>query len=161
MQPEPQVFPEQPLFDHILKMAVSFYDRNPVGRLMARVESDTEALRQMFTNTVVNIIGTIIQVVGIFIILLIISPKLALIVMAFIPIIIGMAGNVGTQSLTIVVRGLATRRIDVKKFWGVVLREIVVGVLLGLLYGAALGAMGFFQLVFSFIRNEIFNFFNS
>ncbi len=65
---------------------------------------------------------------------------------AFIPIIIGMAGNVGTQSLTIVVRGLATRRIVAKKFWGVALREIAVGVLLGLLYGAALGAMGFFQL---------------
>ncbi|MDJ0765458.1 MAG: magnesium transporter [Myxococcota bacterium] len=64
---------------------------------------------------------------------------------AFIPIIIGMAGNVGTQSLTIVVRGLATRRIDVKKFWGVALREIAVGVLLGVLYGAALGAMGFVQ----------------
>ncbi|MEE9442542.1 MAG: ABC transporter ATP-binding protein [candidate division Zixibacteria bacterium] len=76
------------LFDHILKMAVSFYDRNPVGRLMARVESDTEALRQMFTNTVVNIIGTIIQVIGIFIVLLLISPNLALIVMAFIPIIV-------------------------------------------------------------------------
>ncbi len=65
---------------------------------------------------------------------------------AFIPIIIGMAGNVGTQSLTIVVRGLATRRIIVKKFWRVTLREVAVGILLGVLYGAALGAMGFFQI---------------
>jgi magnesium transporter len=65
---------------------------------------------------------------------------------AFIPILLGMAGNVGTQSLTIVVRGLATRRIDVKHFWGVAVRELVVGIILGLLYGAALGAMGFFQL---------------
>jgi magnesium transporter len=65
---------------------------------------------------------------------------------AFIPIIIGMSGNVGTQSLTIVVRGLATRRFAVKKFWSVTLKEVSVGVLLGVLYGAALGAMGFFQI---------------
>jgi magnesium transporter len=65
---------------------------------------------------------------------------------AFIPIIIGMAGNVGTQSLTVVVRGLATRRIDVKQFWGVAWREGLTGILLGLLYGAALGALGFVQL---------------
>ena len=61
----------------------------------------------------------------------------------FLPVIIGMAGNVGTQSLAIVVRGLATRRIDVKQFWRVFGRETSVGILLGLLYGAALGAWGF------------------
>ena len=64
---------------------------------------------------------------------------------AFIPVIIGMAGNVGTQSLAIVVRGLATRKIEVKAFWRVVGGEILVGALLGLMYGAALGGMGFFQ----------------
>jgi magnesium transporter len=64
---------------------------------------------------------------------------------AFIPIIVGMAGNVGTQSLAVVVRGLATRRIDVKQFWRVVGRELAVGILLGLSFGAALGAMGFVQ----------------
>ena len=64
---------------------------------------------------------------------------------AFIPVIIGMAGNVGTQSLAIVVRGLATRKIDVKKFWRVVGSEILVGAVLGILFGVALGAMGFFR----------------
>ena len=65
---------------------------------------------------------------------------------AFIPIIIGMAGNVGTQSLTIVVRGLATRKLELKKFWGVAGREMVVGILLGVLYGALLGVWGLVQL---------------
>jgi magnesium transporter len=64
---------------------------------------------------------------------------------AFIPIIVGMAGNVGTQTLAVVVRGLATRRIDVKQFWKVVGREMAVGVLLGLAFGAALGGMGFVE----------------
>jgi magnesium transporter len=65
---------------------------------------------------------------------------------AFIPIIIGMAGNVGTQSLAIVVRGLATRRTDVKQFWRVLGRELAVGLLLGVLYGAALGGWGLIQM---------------
>lgn len=65
---------------------------------------------------------------------------------AFIPILLGMAGNVGTQSLTIVVRGLATRRISIKDFWSVAARELLVGGILGILYGAALGGMGFVQL---------------
>ena len=64
---------------------------------------------------------------------------------AFIPVIIGMAGNVGTQSLAIVVRGLATRKIDVKKFWRVVGSEILVGAVLGVLFGLALGAIGFYR----------------
>jgi len=64
---------------------------------------------------------------------------------AFIPIIVGMAGNVGTQSLAIVVRGLATRRIDAKQLWRVVGREMAVGILLGIGFGAALGGMGFVE----------------
>jgi magnesium transporter len=63
----------------------------------------------------------------------------------FIPIVIGMAGNVGTQSLTVVVRGLATRRIEVKQFWSVTSKEVLTGVLLGILYGAALGVFGFLE----------------
>ncbi len=75
------------LFGHILRMAVSFFDRNPAGRLMARVESDTEALRMMFTNTVVAMIGSILLVVGMFFWMFIVSPRLTLVVAVFIPVI--------------------------------------------------------------------------
>lgn len=75
------------LFDHILNMSVSFFDRNPVGRLMARVESDTEALRMMFTNTVVAMIGSLLLITGMFVWMFIISAKLALVVAIFIPVI--------------------------------------------------------------------------
>jgi ATP-binding cassette subfamily B protein len=75
------------LFDHIMKMSVSFFDRNPTGRLMARVESDTEALRMMFTNTVVAMIGSVLLVVGMFFWMFVISPRLALVVAVFMPLI--------------------------------------------------------------------------
>jgi ATP-binding cassette subfamily B multidrug efflux pump len=73
------------LFDHIMRMSISFFDRNPVGRLMARVESDTEALRMLFTNTVVAIIGSILLIAGMFIWMVIVSPRLTLVVAVIIP----------------------------------------------------------------------------
>lgn len=60
----------------------------------------------------------------------------------FVPVVIGMGGNVGTQSSTIVVRGLAMGRIDVKRLWLVIGRESVVGAVLGLIYGAVVGLFG-------------------
>jgi magnesium transporter len=64
---------------------------------------------------------------------------------AFIPMIVGMAGNVGTQSTTIVVRALATGRVDYSQIWSTLGRELIVGTLLGFLYGALLGAFGFLR----------------
>ncbi len=75
------------LFGHIMQMSVSFFDRHPVGRLMARVESDTEALRMLFTNTVVAMIGALMLVTGMFIWMFVISPRLTLVVAIFIPVI--------------------------------------------------------------------------
>jgi magnesium transporter len=64
---------------------------------------------------------------------------------AFIPVIMGMGGNVGTQSCTIVVRGLATGRIDIKQIWSVVFKEFTIGFLLGFIYGLLLGAVASFR----------------
>jgi magnesium transporter len=58
---------------------------------------------------------------------------------AFIPIIMGMGGNIGTQSSTIVVRGLATGRLNVKQIRKVVLKELAIGFFLGFVYGILLG----------------------
>ena len=58
---------------------------------------------------------------------------------AFIPVIIGMGGNIGTQSSTIVVRGLATGRVDVNNTVNLIVKEIIVGAILGALYGILIG----------------------
>ena len=59
---------------------------------------------------------------------------------AFIPVIIGMGGNIGTQSSTIIVRGIATGRIEIGSELKVLLKEVRVGIILGALYGLLLGA---------------------
>ncbi len=58
---------------------------------------------------------------------------------AFIPVIIGMGGNVGTQSSTIVVRGMATGRVEAGGELKLVYKELRVGLILGVLYGMLLG----------------------
>lgn len=60
---------------------------------------------------------------------------------AFIPVIMGMGGNIGTQSSTIVVRGLATGRIDVRDLWSVVFKELSIGIILGVVYGLLIGSV--------------------
>ncbi len=55
------------------------------------------------------------------------------------PLILGMGGNVGSQSATIVVRGIATGKLDARKMWQVAFKEMKVGLAMGLIYGALLG----------------------
>lgn len=60
---------------------------------------------------------------------------------AFMPIIAGMGGNVGSQSATIVIRGLATGRVHLREAWKVIFKELRVGLILGSSYGILLGVM--------------------
>lgn len=64
---------------------------------------------------------------------------------AFIPVIMGMGGNIGTQSSTIVVRGLATGRINVREFWHVVSKEFAIGMILGVFYAVLIGTVAQFH----------------
>jgi magnesium transporter len=59
----------------------------------------------------------------------------------FIPVIMGMGGNIGIQSSTIVVRGIATGRINIRHLWSVVSKELAIGIILGLFYGLILGTL--------------------
>jgi magnesium transporter len=60
---------------------------------------------------------------------------------AFIPVIMGMGGNIGTQSSTIVVRGLATGRLSISDIWVVVFKELAIGFILGIVYGFLIGTV--------------------
>jgi magnesium transporter len=53
----------------------------------------------------------------------------------------GMGGNIGTQSSTIVVRGLATGRFSIRDIWGVVVKEVAIGLILGMAYGVLISAV--------------------
>ena len=72
---------------------------------------------------------------------------------AFIPVIMGMGGNIGTQTSTIVVRGLATGRLNIRDTWSVVFKELAIGFILGMVYGFLIGMVA--QLRYSTIQVAI------
>jgi len=73
------------LFAHLQRLPSAFFDRNPVGRLMARVTSDVEALNDAFTSGLVMILADLFKLVGIVVILLWMDWRLALVTFAVLP----------------------------------------------------------------------------
>jgi magnesium transporter len=63
----------------------------------------------------------------------------------FIPVIMGMGGNVGIQSATLAVRGLATGSVQVGGAFRFIWNEARVGLLIGALYAGLLGLYGFIR----------------
>jgi magnesium transporter len=61
----------------------------------------------------------------------------------FMPIVMGMGGNIATQSSTLVVRGMATGRINLHEMSKTVFKEMRVGLILGAIYGLCLGVVAF------------------
>ena len=78
---------KQKLFDHILTQDISFFDQNPVGRLMARVESDTESLRLLFTNTVLLVLADLLLLVGLYAVLFYYNWRMAALLASLVPLI--------------------------------------------------------------------------
>jgi len=61
---------------------------------------------------------------------------------AFMPIVVGMGGNIGIQATTITVRGLATHRLATGRLFRYVFKELSIGLVLGAIYGILLGIAG-------------------
>ena len=80
------------LFGHLQHLSLSFFDRNPVGRLMTRITNDIDALTDMVTQGVVSIFGDVIMVVGIAVVLLVLDWRLALITFISLPVLIFLTG---------------------------------------------------------------------
>ncbi len=76
------------IFRHIQKMHVSFFDRNPVGRLVTRLTSDVDALNEMFTSGVFAIFEDVFVLILIVAIMLRMNWWLALIAFAVLPLIL-------------------------------------------------------------------------
>ncbi len=63
-------------------------------------------------------------------------------IVSFIPVIAAMGGNVGLQSSTLIIRGLATGLVEVTDVWNVFLREVKIGLLMGVACGMILSLVG-------------------
>jgi ATP-binding cassette subfamily B protein/subfamily B ATP-binding cassette protein MsbA len=69
-------------------MSLSFFDKNPIGRLVTRVTNDTETLHEMYSGVLVNLFNDIFLLIGIVVVMIHLDAKLALLSFIVIPIII-------------------------------------------------------------------------
>src|SRR5215813_9237087 len=75
------------VFRHLHTLAPSFYDKNPVGRLITRVITDVDVLYEMFSAGIVSIFGDIFTLLGILIAIMILNWQLGLVTMSVVPLI--------------------------------------------------------------------------
>ena len=72
------------LFSHIQKLSMSFFDRNPVGRLVTRLTNDIEVLNEMFSSGIVMVFADIFTIAGILFFMFSLSWQLTLIALSVI-----------------------------------------------------------------------------
>ncbi|MBM4434634.1 MAG: ABC transporter ATP-binding protein [Chloroflexi bacterium] len=78
------------LFRHLQFLPLSFFDRNPVGRLMTRITNDIDALIEMVSRGVVSIFGDVFVLAGVMIAMLLLDYRLALITFIALPVIVAL-----------------------------------------------------------------------
>ena len=75
------------IFGHLQEMSLSFYDHNPVGRLITRLTNDVDALNELLTSGAVSIFGDVFSLASIAVALLLLNWRLALISLAVMPVV--------------------------------------------------------------------------
>ena len=75
------------VFEHIDNMSIAQINEIPVGTLVTRVTSDTNALSDLFTNTIVQLIKNLLLLIGVIVVMYLIDWRMASIMMLFLPII--------------------------------------------------------------------------
>ena len=76
------------IFAHLQRLDLSFYDRNPVGRMVTRVTTDVDVMNDLFASGVVAIFGDLFTLLSIVAIMLRVNWKLALLTFSVLPAII-------------------------------------------------------------------------
>ena len=76
------------LFRHIQSLSVSFFNRNPVGRLVTRVTNDVQNMHELFTSIIVFVFKDLFLLLGITVVLLSINWKLAVVSFTVLPFVL-------------------------------------------------------------------------
>jgi len=76
------------IYEHLQRLDIRFYDRNPVGRLMTRVTTDVDALNDLFASGVISVFRDVVLLVGIMVVLLWMDWRLAVVAFSVLPLIV-------------------------------------------------------------------------
>ncbi len=73
------------MFDHLQNMSLGFFDRNKVGKVMSRVQNDVQQLQELITSDFLNILISILTLVGIAIAMILMNVRLGLLTLTVVP----------------------------------------------------------------------------
>jgi ATP-binding cassette subfamily B protein len=75
------------IFAKVMRLPMSFFDRNKVGRLMTRVTSDVDAMQRMVSDGLVGLVSDVFTLGGILVYMVILSPRLSLVLLSILPVL--------------------------------------------------------------------------
>lgn len=78
----------QLVFSHLQKLPLSYFDRNPIGRLVTRITNDTETLNDMYTNVLITLLKDFAILLGAVIIMFQLNSSLTWITLAAMPVVL-------------------------------------------------------------------------
>ncbi|MFC1978407.1 ABC transporter ATP-binding protein [Chloroflexota bacterium] len=76
------------MFDHLQQLSLSFFEHNATGKIMSRVQNDVQQLQQLLTYGFLNIVTSLITIVGIAIAMLVMQPILGGATLALLPVLL-------------------------------------------------------------------------
>ena len=76
------------LYDKLQHQEVAYYDRNPVGRIMSRLTADVDALNELFTSGVTDLLGDLVMIAGIIAVMAWKDPRLTLVTLLTVPMLV-------------------------------------------------------------------------
>ncbi len=75
------------VFTHVQSLSLGFFNTTPVGKLVTRVANDTEAVNELFTTILVNLFKNSVKIIGYAVVMISISPKMALVSFLLLPVV--------------------------------------------------------------------------
>jgi ATP-binding cassette subfamily B protein len=75
------------LYEHLQKLGLRFFDRNPIGRLITRVTNDIEVLNEMFSSGIVMVFSDVFLILGILWFMFTMSWQLAVVSLSVLPLL--------------------------------------------------------------------------
>jgi ATP-binding cassette subfamily B protein len=76
------------LFGHLQRMSISFFDRNPVGRIVTRLTNDVATLEMILSQGVVETLTNVFMIFAIVIVLFVLDWQLAIVMLSLLPVLI-------------------------------------------------------------------------
>src|SRR5260221_7546020 len=75
------------LYDKLQHQEVAYFDRNPVGRIMSRLTADVDALNELFTSGVTDLLGDLVMIAGIIGVMVWMDVRLTLMTLLTVPML--------------------------------------------------------------------------